>query len=115
MPTQTGPVWQIAPIGQARIPQFTSLGQVLDPIPDDYFKYLKDGFFCQCYRFHPDPKQRAKFLDEYRIWMKALDDAVRQGSREEDDWGFVPTSNCMDTGWAFNPVTPSMPYGPWAI
>lgn len=113
MPTQTGPVWQVCPIGQARIPQFTSLGQYLEPIPDDYFTYLKDGFFAQCYRFHPDPKQRGRFKDEFQIWMNALDAAVRQGCREEDDWGFVPTSNVMDTGWAYNPVNPAMPYGPW--
>lgn len=115
MPTQTGPVWQIAPIGQAKIAQFTSLGQFLEPVPDDFFSYLKTGFFAQCYRFHPDPKQRTKFQMEYDLWMKSLDAAVRQGSREEDDWGFVPTSNVMDSGWAWNPVTPAMPYGPWAI
>jgi hypothetical protein len=114
MPTQTGPVWELQPVAQARVPQFTSLGQYLEPIPDDYFTYLKTGFFAQCYRFHPDPKLRTKFETEMKLWMMALDNAVRQGSREEDDWGFVPSSNVMDTGWAFNPVNPAMPYGPWA-
>jgi len=114
MPTQTGPVWQVVPVGQARIAPIKKLSAMLDPVPDDYFKYLKDGFVCQCYRFSPDPKVRAKYKDEYAIWMKSLDDAARQGSREEDDWSFVPTSNVMDTGWAFNPVNPAMPYGPWA-
>ena len=114
MPTQTGPVWQITPIGQARIAPFVKLIQYLEPIPDDYFSYFKDGFFAQCYRYHPDPKIRAKFQDEYKIWMTSLSRAVSQGSREEDDFGFVPGSNVMDTGWAFNPVNPANPYGPWA-
>jgi hypothetical protein len=114
MPTQTGPVWQVTPIGQGRIAPFTKLSQFLEPIPDDYFSYFKDGFFAQCYRYHPDPKIRAKFQDEYKIWMTSLSRAVSQGSREEDDFGFVPGSNIMDTGWAFNPVNPAMPYGPWA-
>lgn len=114
MPTQTGPVWEVQPVGQARVQQFTTLDQFLEPVPDDYFAYLKTGFFCQCYRFHPDPKQRGKYQTEFALWMQALDNAVRQGSREEDDWSFVPTSNVMDTGWAFNPVNPAMPYGPWA-
>lgn len=114
MPTQNGPVWRITPIGQARIAPFTKLSQLLDPVPDDYFSYFKDGFFAQCYRYHVDPKLRAKFESEYTLWMKSLDRAVSQGSREEDDFGFVPTSNIMDTGWAFNPVNPAMPYGPWA-
>ena len=113
MPTQTGPVWQITPIGQARIAPFTRMSQFLEPIPDDYFSYFKDGFFAQCYRYHPDPKIREKFQDEYKLWMTSLNRAVSQGSREEDDWGFVPSTNVMDTGWAWNPVNPAMPFGPW--
>jgi len=114
MPTQTGPTWLVAPVAQAKIPQFTSIGQPLEPVPDDFFKYLKDGFIAQCYRYSVDVKVRNKFKDEFQIWMESLDAAVRQGSREDDDWGFVPGSNVMDTGWAFNPVNPAMPYGPWA-
>jgi hypothetical protein len=113
MPSQTGPVWQIAPTAQMRIPKFTRLSSFLEPIPDDFFKYFKDGFFAQLYRRSPDPKTRAKFKEEYAIWMKSLDDAVRQGSREQDDWGFVPASNVMEGGYASNPVTPARPYGPW--
>lgn len=114
MPCQTGPVWRIQPVAQARVAQFTSLGQYLEPIPDDYFKYIKQGFFTHCYQFHPDPKIRAKYDEQLKLWMMNLDGAVRQGSREEDDWGFVPTSNVMDTGWCWNPVNPAQPYGPWA-
>jgi hypothetical protein len=114
-PSQTGPVWQIAPIGQAKIQQFTKLNQFIEPIPDDYFSYIKTGFFAQCYRFSPDPKLRTKFDMEFKLWMQALDNAVRQGSREQDDWGFVPMSNVMETGWAYNSVNPAQPYGPWGI
>lgn len=114
MPSQTGPVWEIAPVGQAKIARFTSLGQYLEPIPDDFFTYFQNGFFAQCYRRSPNKDVRSKFSDEWKIWMESLDAAVRQGSREADDFGFVPTSNVMDSGWAFNPVNPAMPYGPWA-
>jgi hypothetical protein len=114
MPTQTGPVWQIAPIGQARIAPFVRLQQLLDPIPDDYFTFFKDGFFAQCYRYHPDPKLRVKFESEYNIWKSSLNEAVSKASTEMDDFSFVPSMNVMDTGWAFNPVNPAMPYGPWA-
>lgn len=114
MPSQTGSVWQIAPTAQARVAPFTKLSQYLEPIPDDFYTYLKTGFFTQLFRRSPDPKVRAKFHEEYAIWMKALNDAVNQGSREMDDWGFVPSSSVMDSGWAFNPVNPAMPYGPWA-
>lgn len=113
-PTQTGPVWQINPIAQYRVPKFVNLQQFIEPIPDDYFSYFKDGFFAQCARRSADPKVRARFKDEWELWMHSLNAAVSQGSREQDDWGFVPSTSVMDTGWAFNMVTPAQPYGPWA-
>ena len=113
MPPQTGPVWQIYPIGQQKVAKFTKLSQFIEPIPDDFFSYFKQGFFAQLYRRSPDPKVRAKFQEEWKLWMKSLDDAVRQGSREDDDWGFVPTTQVMDTGYAWNPISPSLPFGPW--
>jgi hypothetical protein len=115
MPSQTGPVWQIAPVGQMRIAQFTKLGQFLEPIPDDYFTYFQNGFICQCYRRSADPKVRGKYEGEFKLWMKSLHDAVSQGSREQDDWGFVPSSpGVMDTGWGYPSLSPALPYGPWS-
>ena len=116
MPSQTGPVWQIAPVGQSRIQQFTNLKQVLDPIPDDYFRYFKQGFFAYCYLASPDPKVRARFAEEKRLWMESLNLAVSQGSREDDDWSFVPTNaSVMDTGTSYSSqVSPCWPYGSWS-
>lgn len=116
MPSQTGPVWQIAPVGQMKIPKFTTLGQYCEPIPDDYFTYFQNGFFTQCYRRSADPKVRMKYESEMKVWMKSLHDAVSQGSREQDDWGFAPTTaGVMDTGYGFGSYnTPAMPYGPWS-
>jgi hypothetical protein len=113
IPPFTGISWLIQPIGQMRPIRFTSLAQTLDPIPDDYEKYFKMGFFAQCYRRHPDAKVRQRFNDEWQLFLRDLDMAVRQGQRETDDFGFYPGSNIMDTGWAVNPINPAMPYGPW--
>ena len=113
-PSQTGTLWQILLVGQARIPQFTLMSQYLDPVPDDYYSYFKQGFFAQCFRRSPDPKVRARFRDEWSIWLKSLDNAVKQGSREMDDWGFYPSSaSVMETGFGYNPINPAIPYGPW--
>jgi hypothetical protein len=115
MPSQTGPVWQIAPVGQMKVAKFTQLNQYCEPIPDDFFTYFQNGFFTQCYRRSPDPKVRGKFEAEYKLWLKSLHDAVSQGSREQDDWGFVPTSpGVMDTGMGYPSLSPAMPYGPWS-
>lgn len=113
IPPQTGVVWLIEGVAQAKCPIFTSLTQSLDPIPDDYVIYFKQGFFAQCYRRSPDPKVRAKFADEWKLFLQALDKAVRQGQREMDDFGFVPGSQIMDTGYGYNPVNPANPYGVW--
>jgi hypothetical protein len=114
MPPQSGPVWQIFLVGQQRVPFFTAMSQYLNPIPDDFYMYFKQGFFAQCVRRSPDPKVRTRFNEEYQQWIAAMTNAVRQGDRERDDYGFVPGSNIMDTGWAFNPINPAMPYGPWS-
>jgi hypothetical protein len=88
--------------------------QTLEPIPDDWEKYFKDGFFAQCYRRSPDPKVRKKFEDEWALFLKSLDNAVKAGQREMDDFGFYPTSpGVMDTGWCTNPSRPDFPFGPW--
>ena len=113
LPPITGTTWLIQCIGQKRPIRFTSLAQTLDPIPDDYEKYFKMGFFAQCYRRHPDAKVRQRFGEEWQLFLRDLDMAVRQGNREMDDFGFYPGVSIMDSGWAINPINPAMPYGPW--
>lgn len=113
IPGQTGPVWQIAPVAQNRVLRFTTLGDFLDPIPDDFYQFFKTGFFAQCFRRSPDPKVRARFTEEWAMWQQSLDNAVKQGSREMDDWGFVPGAQIMETGVSYAQQTPALPFGPW--
>jgi hypothetical protein len=113
LPCQTGPVWLIQPVGQMRVPFLNSLSQYLDPIPDDFYTFFKQGFFAQCYRRSPLKEVRAKFEMEWKLWQVALTNAVMFGANQEDDWGFVPQSNVMDTGYSYNPISPANPYGPW--
>lgn len=97
IPPQQGQVWQINPLGQASFQRFTSLTQTLDPIPDDWSQYFMDGFITQCYRRHPDTKVRAKFPDEWKLWLASLDASVKKADRELDDVGFVAPS-IVDNG-----------------
>lgn len=113
IPPQTGIVWLINPVAQMRPPLFTLLSQTLEPIPDDYATYFKQGFFAECYRRHPEPKVRAKYAMERQLWLEALDKAVRQGDRETDDVGFYPGSGVMDSGYNFYGNRPDYPYGSW--
>jgi hypothetical protein len=115
IPPNSGVVWQVNPVAQMRVPRFSNMQQTLEPIPDDWESYFKNGFYAQCYRHSPDPKVRAKFKDEWEIFMKSLDNAVKQGQREMDDFGFYPGNpGVMETGWGdgWNTTNPAMPYGP---
>lgn len=113
IPPQSGITWFIQAVVQARIPIFRSLSQTLEPVPDDYVSYFKQGFFCQCYRRSPDPKVRAKFNDEWKLWMDSLDKCVQAGQRELDDFGFYPTQSVMDSGQGVY-VGPAYPWpNPW--
>lgn len=112
IPPQTGVVWMIQPVAQAKPPKFSTLGQLLDPVPDDFVTYFKQGFFTECYRRNPEPKVRAKYPQERQLWLEALDKAVRQGDREEDDVGFYPGTGLMDAGYGVPYPRADQPYGP---
>jgi hypothetical protein len=111
IPPQTGIVYVIQPTAQMRQVTFKTLAQTLEPIPDDYASYFKQGFFAQCYRRNPDAKVRAKFPQEWEIYLKSLDNAVKQGQREMDDFGFYPGVSIMDNGSGAGCVlSPARPY-----
>lgn len=111
LPPQTGVVWLIQPVAQMRAPRFISLAQTLDPIPDDFETFFKQGFFAECYRRNPDPKVRAKYPMERQLWLEALDKAVRQADKELDDVGFYPTQSIMDGGYGGFGNNPAYPFG----
>jgi len=113
IPPQNGTQWVIVCQGQKKAPRFYSVGQTLEPLPDDFEWAFKQGFFAECYRRNPDPKVRAKYTMERQIWEQALDKAVRQSDREQDNYGFYPGTSVMDSSWGTNPMSPSNPYGPW--
>jgi hypothetical protein len=87
------------------------LTQYLEPVPDDFSTYFKQGFFAECYRRNPDPKIRSKYTFERQLFLEALDKSVKQADREQDDMGFYPSTGVMDTGLGTNPVNPAYPFG----
>lgn len=110
IPPQSGVVYLVVPVMQQRPPTFTSLGATIDPVPDDYAKYFRQGFIAHAYRHSPDPKTRAKGDSEYGLWIKAMQDCKEQGDRERDAAGFYPTQGIMDQPIYYN-WGPAWPYG----
>jgi hypothetical protein len=113
IPTQAGNVWQINLRGQFLPVRFVSLGQFINPIPDDFSMYFMQGFRAKCYERSPEEKVRAKYSVEYALWLKALHDSQEQDSREPDSFGFYPSDDIM--GYGFDSPYPraDQPYGPW--
>lgn len=112
LPPETGVVWLVRCVAQKTPVIFTSLGQTLDPLPDDHVPWFRQGFEAKCYQKSIDAKVRAKFEPEWKLWLKGLDNAVRAGNREPDSAGFYPGSSIMDSGGATYPG-PAYPFPGW--
>jgi hypothetical protein len=110
LPGQSGVSWQVNPVAQVKPVMFTTLSQLLTPIPDEFYVTFREGFSAQCYRRSVDPKVRAKFRDEWNLWLKALLNEYRAGNRENDDVRFYPEKSIMDDPYGTY-IGPANPYG----
>jgi hypothetical protein len=109
IPAAAGVVWQIMIRAQYKPVRFTSLGQTLTPIPDDFAEYFKQGFRAYCYQRSPEEKIRAKFQPEFALWQKEIVDAEGQADREPESYGAYPNSDIMQPGWSW--PGPAWPFG----
>jgi len=110
LPPQTGVVYQVNVITQNRPTRFTSVTQMIDPIPDDYAMYFRQGFITHCYRHSPEMKVRGKFQDEYKLWLGAMQQATSKSDRERDAAGFYPSQSLLDSNYTID-VGPAWPFG----
>ncbi|HVO91792.1 MAG TPA: hypothetical protein VMT22_03075 [Terriglobales bacterium] len=114
LPSQTGTVYQINVIAQAKAPSFANLQQKLDPIPDDFASYFNDGFIALLHRHSSNPAVRAKEPQKQMDWLKAMAEARGQADREKDNAGFIPDRSIMSEPSAI-PVGPAWPFGPYGV
>jgi hypothetical protein len=95
VPSQTGNVWQFNLVGQMPPVQFTSLSQTLAPLPDRYEPVFRMGCVAQAYRYSPEAKVRAKFADEWKMWLAGLNDLRAREDRELEENSFSPERSIM--------------------
>lgn len=110
LPPQSGVVYQVNVIAQAKPMLFTQLSQTIDPVPDDFSGAFVDGFMCYCYKMSPDPKISGQFLQRWQMWQAGLAETAKQGDREKDNAGFYPDRGVMSPG-DIGPIGPANPYG----
>lgn len=115
IPPQSGTVYQFNLFGQYRPfafsnGLFTQFSQTLEPIPDDFVKYFKDGAVAMTYSHSSDKGVRGKFQDMYNLWIKSMTSAKTQGDRERDNYGFYPTQGVVQNSPYGSYVGPANPY-----
>jgi hypothetical protein len=98
VPSQTGAVFQFNLIAQKPSIQFTSLSQTLDPFPDKYESYFRQGVIAQCYRYASVASVHAKYEKSYLLWLKTLNDLRAMEDRELEENRFTPERGIMGGG-----------------
>jgi hypothetical protein len=111
LPPQRGTTYQVNVFAQARAPRFTVMSQVLDPLPDDYEHYFKQGYIAHCTKHSTAPVVRARATEEIQLWLKATEDACKQGDRETSGACITPESSIMDPNPS-SPIDASWPFQP---
>lgn len=110
LPPQSGVVYQVYIIAQAKPLRFTSMDQLLDPITDDFAKFYQDGFIAYAHRHSTAPVVTARFEQKKADWLQSISTALGQADREQTDIGITPDRNIMqDCGLAM-PVGPAWPF-----
>jgi hypothetical protein len=115
LPPQQGVVYQVNVIAQKKAPPpFTSMGQFIDPVPDDYANWFRAGFSAYCYKLSPNPQMRNMFPTMQQNWLAALEKSMKQGDREIDNAGFIPdrSSVAAQGGVDIGPANPYL-YNVW--
>jgi hypothetical protein len=111
LPPQQAVPYQIFPVYQMRPPQFTLLGQMIDPIPDDFAPSFMDGMVAIFYGMVPDPKVRAKHADSVQLWEKSLKESKISMDRTRDTALMYPYASILQGGDTYWPNA-SQPIGP---
>lgn len=110
LPPQAGVVYQMNVVAQVKPPIFLDMQQFINPIPDEYQGYFRDGMMAYAYRSSPDPVMQARFPMMRQQWQAAMMEACRQGDRERDAARFVPESSIMGSGLDGGTMGPADPY-----
>lgn len=95
LPPQGGVVYQINVRAQRKMVMFANLQQFLNPIPDDYAEWFRDGFRAFCYRNSPDAEVAKLFPTMNQVWENSMLGAAKQGDRERDSAMFLPERGIM--------------------
>lgn len=112
VPSSTSPSMQMTPTFQIEPVQFAGFSQLLDPIPDSYKRYFQRGVEAECLIASPNPGDMQRGNLMRMEWMKALEDAMKQGDREQNAFKLRPTTSPVQSAYGYwgGPRTADRPY-----
>lgn len=106
-----GPTYQIIPSYQLAPMKFTTLQQLLSPIPDSFSRHFRRGLEALCMQESPDPKMKQQGDESYAIWQKAMIDMISQANKEKDAYRMMPETSPVESRWNdVRPITADNPY-----
>ena len=103
-PASGATTWLLRLFGQQAARRVSALTDTLDPIPDNYSNWFIDGFIAYAHRHSANPVVRARYPAMKAEWLGAMDAAVREGNREEENYGFYPGRTVMDGRVSYGPT-----------
>jgi aminotransferase len=89
----------------APAPLQEAVATAMDDLPHEYYTGMAEA-----YRRNPDAKIRARYKDEWAVWLKSLKDSFDFANKEQDDFGFYPSEPIMETGAGSIYLGPAAPY-----
>ena len=117
LPSAAGPTLKILPYYQLDPPRFTTMQQMLDPIPDSFSRFFFRGLQAQCQLNSPNPQDVKRGLESTErdkvtgepMWMK---EPKAQGDRELNGYALLPAQSVVEPRWGPSlPRTADNPYG----
>jgi hypothetical protein len=108
-PTTSASIWLIRLYAQKKPPIITQLQQKLDPLPDDYLKWFRDGFIAYAHRYSSNPNVLKRYPMMKTEWLNAMAAAAKQGDREDEAKGFYPATGLLSPEYYSDPG-PGNPY-----
>lgn len=111
MPPSGGQVWLARLWAQFKAPTFTTLQQLLNPIPDDESKWFRDGCIAYAHRYSANPTVKARYLPMKQEWVRAMEAETIKNDREDESKGFFPDKSVMAPSYTTDPGPYPYRYG----
>jgi hypothetical protein len=110
--TPSGQTFQIVPSYQLAPPRFTTIGQLLTPIPDSYSHHFFEGMEIVMKNAGPDPSRKQSVAEMLAQWADLKAKMMSQGDQEPNAYGLIPATCAVETRWGWAaPITADNPYG----